>query len=280
MTSDVAAPQPLDLVDEAQLDFGDLQDRLVNLLDRHDYGRQRARWTYADLLDQLGERRLHSMAQAVGHDLVPVQDLQQAWRAGRGPIRPEHARALETAYLGEANLPWYTENLAHHFAAAAPQLSDFFHLWVAEEDQHSRAIELYLLFDRAVPAEEMLAAKSALLQAGREAPAADPFGCWSTPRFKSSRPASSTHGSRLPSVRTIRCWSSCFEGSRRTSRCTWPSTATPPRPPCNSSHRSPPSPWMRSAGSANPSPSYPTTKPARSRSGGRGSAISRCSART
>lgn len=175
MTSDVAAPQPLDLVGEAPLDFGDLQDRLVNLLDRHDYGRQRARWTYADLLDQLAERRLYGMTKALGRDVVPMEDLQQAWRAGRGPIRPEHARALETAYLGEANLPWYTENLAHHFLAAAPQLYDFFHRWVAEEDQHSRAFELYLLFDRAVPAEQMLTSKSAMLQAGRTSPAAGPF---------------------------------------------------------------------------------------------------------
>jgi acyl-[acyl-carrier-protein] desaturase len=111
----------------------------------------------------------------LGSDPVPVDEIRRAWRAGRGPIRPEHARALETAYLGETNLPWYTENLAHHFAAAAPQLLDFFHRWVAEEDQHGRAFETYLLFDRAVPAGEMLAAKSAMLRAGREEPAGTPF---------------------------------------------------------------------------------------------------------
>lgn len=155
------------------IDFDPIEQHLAELLERHD--RARTPWTYDELIARLHDRRLDGMLRRLGDGPVDAARVRAAWADGAGPVRPDHARALETAYLGEANLPWYAENLYRHLGRGHPLLADFFRRWVAEEDQHGRAFEIYLLLDRAVPAKPMLEAKTTMLRAGRDAPATDPF---------------------------------------------------------------------------------------------------------
>ncbi|MEU6998078.1 acyl-ACP desaturase [Nonomuraea sp. NPDC046570] len=155
------------------IDFAPLEKRLTELLERHDQSRQP--WTYDDLIERMERRRLEKLSRAIGDGPADLAAIQAAWASGAGPLHPDHAKALETAYLGETNLPWYTENLYAHLSRGHPVLGDFFRRWVAEEDQHGRAFEIYLLMDRAVPPAAMLEAKTAMLREGRAAPATDPF---------------------------------------------------------------------------------------------------------
>ncbi|WP_433217035.1 acyl-ACP desaturase [Microtetraspora malaysiensis] len=155
------------------IDFDPLEKHLAQLLERHD--RARTPWTYDDLIERMQDRRLDAMVRRLGDGPVDLASVRAAWAAGAGPLHPDHAKALETAYLGETNLPWYAENLYAHLGRGHPLLADFFRRWVAEEDQHGRAFEIYLLMDRAVPSAEMLDAKTTMLRAGRPAPAVDPF---------------------------------------------------------------------------------------------------------
>lgn len=157
------------------IDFTLLEADLAGLLDRHDAARTRTSWSYAELIGQMQERRFDQLDRALGDGPHTLAGIRAAWAAGAGPVAPEHARALETAYLGEANLPWYTENLHARLGSGHPLLQAFFRRWVAEEDQHSRAFEIYLLHDRAVDPASMLEAKRRMLTAGRDTPAEDPF---------------------------------------------------------------------------------------------------------
>jgi acyl-[acyl-carrier-protein] desaturase len=157
------------------VDFDALEAHLAMLLERHDRAREATRWDYAELVDALQARRLDGLLHRLGDGPVDPAALRAAWAGGAGPIAPAHARALETAYLGEVNLPWYAENLSRHLETGHRLLGSFFRRWVAEEDQHGRAFEIYLLLDRAVPADGMLAAKGEMLRVGRTAPATDPF---------------------------------------------------------------------------------------------------------
>jgi acyl-[acyl-carrier-protein] desaturase len=157
------------------IDFDLIEQDLAELLDRHDTARTRTAWTYAELIGELQLRRFDQLERSLGDGPHRLGDIRRAWATDAGPVATEHAKALETAYLGEANLPWYTENLHRELGDGHPLLRDFFHRWVAEEDQHSRAFEIYLLHDRAADATDMLEAKQRMLVAGRAAPATDPF---------------------------------------------------------------------------------------------------------
>jgi acyl-[acyl-carrier-protein] desaturase len=158
-----------------EVDFDLIECHLARLLERHSRARQRVGWDYAELIEELSQRRLEGILVRLGDGLLHAKDLRAAWADGAGPIAPAHAKALETAYLGEANLPWYAENLRAHLATGHHLLDQFFHRWVSEEDQHGRAFEIYLLMDRTIPGTDLLAAKAEMLRTGRPAPADEPF---------------------------------------------------------------------------------------------------------
>lgn len=157
------------------IDFDPLERHVAELLERHERARARVEWDYAELVEELQARRLERVLSGLGDGPVSADEVRRAWAGGSGPITPEHAYALETAYLGEANLPWYAQNLRAHLAGGHRLLDEFFHNWVSEEDQHGRAFEIYLLMDRTIPGSDTLAAKAAMLRRGREEPADDPF---------------------------------------------------------------------------------------------------------
>lgn len=157
------------------IDFDPIERHLADLLDRHDQAHRTTSWNYAELTEALQLRRLETITRTLGDGPVDLQQLRAAWASGHGPIAPAHAYALETAYLGEINLPWYAENLTRHLRSGHTLLADFFRRWVAEEDQHGRAFEIYLLLDRVIPGSDTLASKTDVLLRGRDAPSNDPF---------------------------------------------------------------------------------------------------------
>ena len=110
----------------------DLSDRLDDLYERHLTHSERIHWDYHDLLPwELG--RSFSI---------------EPWTAGEGTLSPELTLAVETALLTEVNLPWFTAGLTRGFDGAPLALKRFIRRWTAEEDQHSRTLEVFLLLTR------------------------------------------------------------------------------------------------------------------------------------
>jgi acyl-[acyl-carrier-protein] desaturase len=110
----------------------DLSGRLDALYERHLTHSEKIHWDY--------------------HDLLPWE-LGRTWRANPwtpqdGTLSPELILAVETALLTEVNLPWFTAGLTRGFAEAPPALKHFIRRWTAEEDQHSRTLEVFLLLTR------------------------------------------------------------------------------------------------------------------------------------
>ncbi len=159
-----------------QIDFDPLEKSLADLLARHDQNRSRKHWHYDELFDRLAKRQLEgALAQAQEEGTLTAEKVIEAWHQGNTTINPGLVMAVETAFLGEANLPWYAENLNQYLASGHPLLKDFFRRWVAEEDQHGRILEIYLLFNRTADGAKLLNNKQDMLRAGRPSVADNAF---------------------------------------------------------------------------------------------------------
>ncbi|AEW04547.1 fatty acid desaturase type 2 [Sulfobacillus acidophilus DSM 10332] len=105
-------------------------------------------------LDDLYQRHLTSTTRAQWdyHDLLPWErgrNFQtEAWALGQGSLTPALTIAVETALLTEINLPWFTAGLKEMFASGPLALKAFIKTWTAEEDQHSRILDVYLSLSR------------------------------------------------------------------------------------------------------------------------------------
>lgn len=105
-------------------------------------------------LDDLYERHLACATRTNWgyHNLLPWERGQnfktKAWSEGQGSLTPDLAVAVETALLTEVNLPWFTAGLKEMFATGPSALKAFVKTWTAEEDQHSRLLDVYLALSR------------------------------------------------------------------------------------------------------------------------------------
>lgn len=105
---------------------------LDDLYQRHLSHTDKADWSYHQLLP---------WEQGVNLGTTP-------WATGQGTLSPELTIAVETALLTEINLPWFTAGLLQQFETAPTPLQRFVKTWTAEEDQHSRILDIYLLLSR------------------------------------------------------------------------------------------------------------------------------------
>lgn len=74
--------------------------------------------------------------------------------------------AIETSMLTELNLPWYTTYLSDMFKKGVAPLQDFIYDWVSEEEQHSTALETYLILNGSVEGDKLGALKKEMLVSG------------------------------------------------------------------------------------------------------------------
>jgi len=109
-----------------------LSATLDDLYQRHLACTTRATWSYHSLLPWERGRNFQTLA----------------WSEGQGSLTPELTIAVETALLTEINLPWFTAGLKEMFATAPLALKSFVKTWTAEEDQHSRILDVYLALSR------------------------------------------------------------------------------------------------------------------------------------
>lgn len=109
-----------------------LSATLDDLYERHMACTTRANWSYHTLLPW--ER---------GENFVTVP-----WADDQGSLTPNLTVAVETALLTEVNLPWFTAGLKEMFATGPSALKAFVKTWTAEEDQHSRVLDIYLALSR------------------------------------------------------------------------------------------------------------------------------------
>ncbi len=105
-------------------------------------------------LDDLYQRHL-SQSERLNwsyHDLLPWELGQsyatKPWAEGQGTLSPEITLAVETALLTEVDLPWFTSGLTRGFEQAPDALKRFVKTWTAEEDQHARVLDVFLLLTR------------------------------------------------------------------------------------------------------------------------------------
>lgn len=82
--------------------------------------------------------------------------------------------AVETSMLTELNLPWYTTYLADMFKNGISPLQEFIYDWVSEEEQHSTALETYLVLNGSVEKNKLGALKKDMLVAGWDSTLAHP----------------------------------------------------------------------------------------------------------
>lgn len=82
--------------------------------------------------------------------------------------------AIETSMLTELNLPWYTTYLADMFKDGIAPLQDFIYDWVSEEEQHSTALETYLVLNGSVETNKLSSLKKEMLVAGWDSTLAHP----------------------------------------------------------------------------------------------------------
>jgi len=107
-----------------------------------------------DSLDDLYQRHLAHTEQISWnyHNLLPWDlgaDFQRhPWAPNQGTLTASLTLAVETALLTEVNLPWFTAGLVRLMDQAPKPLRQFVNTWTAEEDQHARVLEVYLLLTR------------------------------------------------------------------------------------------------------------------------------------
>lgn len=82
--------------------------------------------------------------------------------------------AIETSMLTELNLPWYTTYLADMFRDGLSPLQEFIHDWVSEEEQHSTALETYLVLNGSVETNKLASLKKEMLVSGWDSTLAHP----------------------------------------------------------------------------------------------------------
>lgn len=109
-----------------------LSATLDDLYQRHLTQTKRGNWSYQSLLPW--ER---------GKSFTALP-----WAEGQGNLTPELTVAVETAFLTEVNLPWFTAGLKALFETGPLALKEFVKTWTAEEDQHSRILDVYLALSR------------------------------------------------------------------------------------------------------------------------------------
>ena len=109
-----------------------LSATLDDLYQRHLTQTKRGNWSYQSLLPW--ER---------GKNFTTLP-----WAEGQGSLSPELTVAVETAFLTEVNLPWFTAGLKVLFETGPSALKEFVKAWTAEEDQHSRILDVYLALSR------------------------------------------------------------------------------------------------------------------------------------
>lgn len=108
----------------------------------------------ASTIDRLYERhRNHSQKIDWGyHRLLPWERgrnfTNDPWSNSQGSLTEELTIAVETAMLTETNLPWFTAGLNRVFTDGPSSLVRFVQDWTAEEDQHGRVLDVYLLLSR------------------------------------------------------------------------------------------------------------------------------------
>lgn len=99
------------------------------------------------LMGEHRERREHWYA----HEYVPWEQgksfVTEPWDASQASLSPEVRTSLVLNLLTEDNLPYYHLEIAKHLTPGSP-LSEWNHLWTAEEAQHSIALRSYLLTSR------------------------------------------------------------------------------------------------------------------------------------
>jgi acyl-[acyl-carrier-protein] desaturase len=77
------------------------------------------------------------------------------WNESQPSLPSGIITAVETAFLTEVNLPWFTSYLEQTFKGSLSVIKEFVHTWTAEEDQHSNLLETYLLITRNVNPKKM-----------------------------------------------------------------------------------------------------------------------------
>lgn len=82
--------------------------------------------------------------------------------------------AIETSMLTELNLPWYTTYLSDMFKKGLAPLQDFIYDWVSEEEQHSTALETYLVLNSSVERNKLTSLKKEMLVSGWDSTLAHP----------------------------------------------------------------------------------------------------------
>lgn len=138
----------------------DLLSRLDDLYQRHLTHSEQIHWDYHDLLPW-----------ELGRDFSADR-----WAAHEGTLSAEVTVAVETALLTEVNLPWFTAGLTRGFAEAPPVLKRFIRRWTAEEDQHSRTLEVFLLLTRNGDPARRNRLRRDILELGWDLPADDLLG--------------------------------------------------------------------------------------------------------
>lgn len=100
-----------------------------------------------ELLDDHRERRSHWYF----HDYVPWERGRNfrdvPWDESQCTVSPEARTSLVLNLLTEDNLPYYHSTIANHVPEGSA-LSEWNHLWTAEEGQHAIALRSYLLASR------------------------------------------------------------------------------------------------------------------------------------
>ncbi len=105
-------------------------------------------------LDDLYQRHLACATRANWgyHSLLPWERGKNfktlPWSEDQGSLTPELTMAVETALLTEVNLPWFTAGLKDMFDGGPSALKAFVKTWTAEEDQHSRLLDVYMALSR------------------------------------------------------------------------------------------------------------------------------------
>ncbi len=109
-----------------------VERRIIELYNEHIAQTKGRRWGYQDYIPwELGRNYI-----------------TDPWHRAQVKISPELAIAVETAYLTELNLPWFTAGLDKLFENAYQVLRDFLRIWTSEEAQHTTLLGTYLLVTR------------------------------------------------------------------------------------------------------------------------------------
>ncbi|MDH3306456.1 MAG: acyl-ACP desaturase [Acidimicrobiia bacterium] len=117
------------------------------------------------LMDDHRQRREHWYA----HEVVPWEKgrnfREDPWDESQCTISPEARTSLVLNLLTEDNLPYYHAEIEAH-STEHEVLSEWTHLWTAEEGQHAIAIRSYLLTTRNCDPRELEDDRLATMEAG------------------------------------------------------------------------------------------------------------------